>query len=68
MGSAIIILRVLDTLMSVVAFKPEATEAAQELVDQIRLMVNENRDPTDEEWAALNNKTIDLLTRLDSRG
>lgn len=52
-ATATLILRLVELVAFGLTHAPEVMLEVQKLADEIRAMVNEDRDPTPEEWAAL---------------
>lgn len=57
---------VMDLVPLVVKGVTGAAEAFQAGRDAVKLMVDEDRDPTDEEWAALNADLDEMQRKLHS--
>jgi len=65
MGStALLILRALEILPAVLAQGGLAAMSWRSSVARVKAMVEEGRDPTEEEWEALNAELDDLQTGL----
>jgi hypothetical protein len=63
-SSALLIIRLIDLLALGMTVAPEIMARYSALRDKVRQMVEEGRDPTPEEWAAMDAETSDLLGKL----
>jgi hypothetical protein len=63
-GNLILLARVIDAILLGVTMLPEARQALDLLAARLRLFIAEGRDPTPEEWAALNAEIEGKLARL----
>lgn len=59
-------IQVLTQLLGLVPAATAAWQMVQDSRNKLELMRAEKRDPTPEEWAALNAQTADLLKQLNS--
>lgn len=60
MGALTIAIQVIEALTALVPAGVAALDRIESTVSSLKLMQSENRDPTDEEWAALNQVIEDL--------
>ena len=63
-----LILATLNLILTGVQLAPEAKRRASALKAMLTKIVQENRDPTDEEWAAIDAADDDLEARLRAAG
>lgn len=59
-------IQVLTQLLGLVPTATAAWQMVQDSRNKLELMRAEKRDPTPEEWAALNAQTADLLKQLNA--
>lgn len=59
-------IQVLTQLLGLVPAATAAWQMVQDSRNKLELMRAEKRDPTPEEWAALNAQTTDLLKQLNA--
>jgi len=65
-GAILVLLKLLDVLAVLLASYPGAKDRFDRLSAKVRTMVEEGRDPTDEEWDELNAETRELSDRLQA--
>jgi len=63
-NTMLLVLRMIDLLALGVGLAPEIRTRFDETNGRIRALVAEGRDPTPEEWSALDAETEDLFRRL----
>lgn len=60
------VLKIVDLVATAAVMLPEIRARYDALSGMVKTMVEEGRDPTPEEWAALNDETDDLMNQLRS--
>lgn len=60
------VLKIVDLVATAAVMLPEVRARYDALSAMVKLMVEEGRDPTPEEWAALNDETDSLMEQLRS--
>lgn len=58
------VLKIVDLVATAAVMLPEIRARYDTLSSMVKTMVEEGRDPTPEEWAALNAETDDLMAQL----
>ncbi len=62
--TSLLILRLLDLIALGASLAPEIMARYRDISAKVRTMVEEDRDPTPEEWGELDAETEDLFRRI----
>lgn len=62
--TSLLILRLIDLIALGATLAPEITERYRDIAARVRVMVEEDRDPTQDEWDELEAETDDLFRQI----
>lgn len=63
-GTILAVLKIVDLVATAAVMLPEVRARYDELSGMVKGMVEEGRDPTEEEWATINAETESLMAQL----